>query len=106
MVVHRLVGPSDTKLSAKVGRNLNPELPFQARCFTKLSVLLFLMIFNMLLVNQPNSSIITRTRAILWESSPDPTTQRNLFLSLDGLANFAGAVAVLGHAGIGMLKSI
>jgi len=40
------------------------------------------------------------------ESSPDPAMQLNPFLSLNPLVNFAGAVAFLGHPGIGMLKFI
>jgi hypothetical protein len=40
------------------------------------------------------------------ESSPDPAMQPNPFLSPNQLVNLAGAVAFLGHPGIGMLNSI
>jgi hypothetical protein len=40
------------------------------------------------------------------ESSPDPAMQPNPFLSPNELVNIAGAVAFLGHPGIGMLNSI
>jgi len=40
------------------------------------------------------------------ESSADPAMQPNPFLSPNELVNIAGAVALLGHPGIGMLNSI
>jgi len=40
------------------------------------------------------------------ELSLDPAMQLNPFLSLNPLVNFAGAVAFLGHPGIGILKFI